>query len=169
VPIGIEQREPLEKRAVVRLLHVLLEGERALGFGELEDGIQQTQELEIGALIVFLSLEQAQHRPAGGLQDWAAIGDHEGAECRAADDQEFEGLEQHDHVTAVQRVAAEHAHQDNGRSDQQEHGFGRGAVARSAHPVRIALRTPLGDARAPLGQRDARPRIRRPENGISNR
>jgi len=114
MPIGVEQREALEERALVRLLHVLLERERAFGLGELEDGVEQAQELEIGALVVLLALEQAKHGAAGRFDHGEAVRGHERAQGRARDDQELEGLEQNDEMAAVQQVAAEHAHQDYG-------------------------------------------------------
>ena len=47
VLVAEEAREFLEERAFMRLLDMLLEDERALGLGHLEDGVEQGQQFEV--------------------------------------------------------------------------------------------------------------------------
>ncbi len=107
-----EQREALKERALVRFLDMLLE--RALGLGELEDGIERAQELELGALVLLLALEQSQYGAEARLDHGQAARGHERTQRRASNDHELKGLEQHDEVAAVQQIAAEHSNQDDG-------------------------------------------------------
>ena len=90
--IAVELGKLLEKRAFVRLLDMLFERQQALGLGELEHLIEQAQQLQIAFLVVARPLQHGAHAPCRCAQHGFRVGDDEGADRRADDDDGFEGL-----------------------------------------------------------------------------
>ena len=114
VVVAIEFGKLLEERAFLGLLDMLLEGEQALGFGNLEHLEKQGQQLQIMLFAVFRPLHEMAEFLAGLTEDDLGVGGEVATGGGPEDDQEFERLPQHGDVAVVQNVTTEDAEHDNG-------------------------------------------------------
>jgi hypothetical protein len=90
--VAVELGKLLEKGAFVRLLDMLLKRQQAARLGDFEYLILEAEEFQIAFLGVARPPQHGPHRLAGASQHGFRVGDDEGADRRADDDDGFEGL-----------------------------------------------------------------------------
>ena len=97
-----------------------LEGEHSLRLGQPEGGVEQCQELEVRILAVGRAFQDAPHCSQDLGQHRLWVGDNEGADGGAHDDEDLEGLDQYVDL-AVRQVAAEHRAEHDHNADNEKH------------------------------------------------
>jgi hypothetical protein len=135
--VGGELGELLEERALLRPFDMALDRQHALGLGQLEDRVHQAEQLEIVLLGVLGALEGRADALAGVGEHVLGVGDDEGADRGAEDDQVLEGLPEHPEVPAAAGVAAADAAQHHQPADDRKHADPRSPERRRLHPLPI--------------------------------
>ena len=93
--------------------------------------VQHAERLEIVLLLRHRLLERLDNALAGVLDRLHRIGDQEGAERGAADDDGFPRLHQHVKMAAHRHEAAKHAAERDDKSDKNGHVLPTDAFVRS--------------------------------------
>ncbi len=117
VVVGQNQRKLCEQSALFRILDVRFERQIALGFGQLEQLMQEAEQLAVTILLVLRPLEHAPETFAEAAEDRLGVADDEGAEGAAQDDHEFERLPQHAQMAARNGVTTNDRNYDNDGAD----------------------------------------------------
>ena len=92
VMVVLELRELGEERALVRLFHMLLKGQHALGLRQTENLIKHRQQFQIIGLLVVGTFQRAFERCCRGFQTGLRAADDERADGRAKNNNVFRRL-----------------------------------------------------------------------------
>ena len=90
--VGHELRVLGEDGALGGILDVRFEGQHALGLGQSKDRVEQRKKLDVGSLFVRRPFQHPSRTLEYAHDYGLGIGDQEGAERGAADDEHLEGL-----------------------------------------------------------------------------
>ena len=122
IVILADRREGLEDGRFIRIVDMRLDLAARLGSQFAHQAVQHAERLQIVTLLGHRLLEGLENGLASVLHGGDRVGDEEGAEGGAADDDGLPGLDQHVQMPAHRHEAAEHATECDDKSDQNSHG-----------------------------------------------
>ena len=128
-----DQRILAEQRAVIGRLDVALDRHQPFLAHLGEQVVEQAHELHVQRLGVLGALAGSWQRGKRRLVVFAGVADDEGAERGAADHQQFDGLEQGAEMPAASGEAAEHGHDDQEITEEDQHARNRPGEPRLLH------------------------------------
>ena len=123
-----------EDRALLDLLHVLVEGDGAVLAKKLVHLVLQLQEIEV----VGFGRARARERAGDRLRDLserlAGCGDEQRADRGTENDDELSGLDENVQGAVLEEVSSDHSPEDDDESDEREHRSRRGRSSPAAPP-----------------------------------
>ena len=110
-----------EELALLRHFDVLLDGEIAFAPRLGEHAEHHAQRLEIAVLAVARGAEDGADAGGDAFEDVHRVGDEQGAERGAADDEQLRRLHQHQQVALFHKVATQYRAEDDKDSEDGKH------------------------------------------------
>ena len=106
---------------LLRLFDVVLEGHQAVFAGLVEEFVHHLQRVDVGLLAVFGARENADDSAGDLGENVERIGDEDGADGGAADDEQFGGLEEDADIAVLHQIAGDYCAEDNHDADDGKH------------------------------------------------
>ncbi len=126
VVVGLHLGVVGEDAAFGRALDVVFQRHEAFPARLVEQFVEQAEDVDVVLLLVARALEHAHGGLQGLLHGFDRGADQERAQRRTADDHQFIGLPQRAEFAVRADVAAEHAEDDDEKSNDDEHGADAG-------------------------------------------
>src|SRR5712691_2133118 len=112
-----------EQLTFVRLFHVTFEGHQPVFTGLVQQVVHHFEGIDVSLPGVFGASENAAN-PAGNLfKDVERIGDKDGTDGRAADGDEFRGLNEDTKIAVLHQIAGHYTAENHDNADNREHAF----------------------------------------------